>query len=179
MRAFTIAAFATLDCYITFATLLERHTLQGDPTRHHARQLTAWNESKALLSRDDDPHDRGTWNFDCTNAPMACNNACYSINCLAQGTQKMFFDPENNNDVNRVQSGCEAPNSICKAMPFSQTLNDPQKLTGSSCDEWPMAVSAYTCQTFLNILLTSDIPPRRPSWVVMGPQGEPPIHCDV
>ena len=86
-----------------------------------------------------DSHDRGTWHLDCTKAAGACNNACFSVVCLQQDTKKMYFDSGSNNDANRKSSGCQAPNSVCNAMPFSQKLNDPQELKKPSCDEWPMA----------------------------------------
>lgn len=86
-----------------------------------------------------DPHDRGIWHLDCSKAPGACNNACFSVVCLKQDTKKMYYDSKDNNDANRKSSGCNAPNSVCNAMPFSQKLNDPQQLKQPSCDEWPMA----------------------------------------
>ena len=53
----------------------------------------------------------------------------------------MYYDPGDNNNNNREQSGCNVPNSVCNIMPFSQIFNDPQSLSQPSCDEWPMAVS--------------------------------------
>ena len=115
-----------------------------DTLRHHARDLASNPATDALLPRDD-PHDRGTWNLDCTKAQEACNNACWSINCLGQDTKTMYYDPGDNNDDNRVQSGCNVPNSVCNIMPFSQKFNDPQGLSQPSCDEWPMAETKCVC----------------------------------
>ena len=112
-----------------------------DTLRYHARDLAPNPASSTLLPRDD--HDRGTWNLDCTNAKEACNNACWSINCLGQDSRKMYYDPEDNNQHNREQSGCNVPNSVCNIMPFSQKFNDPQSLSSPSCDEWPMAETKY------------------------------------
>ncbi len=64
----------------------------------------------------------------------------------------MYYDPDNNNDDNRVQAGCNVPNSVCNAMPFSQIFNDPLSLSQPSCDEWPMAVSTLP----VNVSSSSD-----------------------
>ena len=102
-----------------------------------------WNTAHSLaMERRDptpDPHDRGIWHLDCSKAPGACNNGCYSVVCLQQDTKKMYYDSGNNNSGNRKKSGCDAGKSVCNAMPFSQKLNDPQGLSKPSCDEWPMA----------------------------------------
>lgn len=105
--------------------------------------LLQWTLTSALVVDRRDPttdsHDRGTWHLDCSRAPGACNNACYSVICLQQNTRKMYQDSNDNNDKNRKNSGCNAAKSVCNAMPFSQKFNDPQGLTKPSCDEWPMA----------------------------------------
>ena len=139
MKSSTIIALIAFQYHLVSASLDVRVPVLSDPGRHHARDLIARDEATVLVPRD--PHDRGTWNLDCTKAQMACNNACWSINCLGQDTKKMYYDPGNNNDDNRKQSGCDAPNSVCNAMPFSQIFNDPLSLSQPSCDEWPMAVS--------------------------------------
>ena len=141
MKVATTFVLTALQCSLITASLDSRVSNLGGTTRHHARNLASIPVNHALLPRNPpaDPHDRGTWYLSCTKAIEACNNACWSINCLGQQTKTMYYDPENNNDNNRVQSGCKVPNSVCNIMPFSQKFNDPQGLSQPSCDEWPMA----------------------------------------
>ena len=116
-----------------------------------------WKLATSLaVERRDDPHDRGTWHLNCDKAGGACNNACWSIICLQQDTRKMYYDPGNNNEDNRIASGCDAGGSVCNTMPFSQKLNDPQKLTKPSCDEWPMAETKQDQKSNPNVLRCID-----------------------
>jgi len=103
------------------------------------------------LERRDDPHDRGTFIMFCAGrdadhkpAYGACNNACYSINCINS------HDPNANlmrigqdTSMHRFWSGCQTGSggSVKKYSPFSQLFVDlvgldPDK---TDCDEWPMA----------------------------------------
>ena len=112
-----------------------------------------WRLSNSLaLEPRDDKHDRGIWQLDCSKAPGACNNACFSIFCLKQDTKKMYYDAAKNNVANRKKSGCDAGKSICNASPFSQKLNDPQNLKKPTCDEWPMAEVKQDKSTPPNVL---------------------------
>lgn len=98
-----------------------------------------------------DPHDRGIFVMDCRTAHDACKNACYYINCRNGGNSKTYYDPDDNNDENRKQSGCNGKarsatgasmsiKSVCNSGPFSQEFADPQHLgSQAQCDEWPMA----------------------------------------
>ena len=89
----------------------------------------------ALRNPTSDPHNHGTWHLDCSKAPGACNNGCYSVVYLQQDTKKMYYDSGNNNGGNRKKSGCDVGKSVCNVMPFSQKLNDSQRLAKPSCDE--------------------------------------------
>ena len=55
------------------------------------------------------------------------------------------YDGTNDDNRNRVQSGCQAGRSVCNVMPFSQAFHDPQDNrlgdTTINCDEWPMATT--------------------------------------
>jgi len=87
--------------------------------------------------KDVQPRDYGTWEMKCKNAVGACSNARYYVKCIKERDNKFVYgdDPAHS----RAHSGCAA-GTICKEMPFSQRLYDPQNLTTPlSCDEFPMA----------------------------------------
>ena len=42
------------------------------------------------------------------NAAGACSRICYSVNCLQQGIDTMYYGPGSNNDINHKRSGCDA-----------------------------------------------------------------------
>lgn len=119
-----------------------------------ARQATSSASAPATTPDTDNTtstanNDRGTFNFDCSASPLACNNACYAISKLDIG-QKLFFDEDSddNDAKNRAASGCENQLSVCRYRPFSQKFADPSGYTpdnngetGSTCDEWPPAVA--------------------------------------
>ncbi|KAL8869592.1 MAG: hypothetical protein Q9174_004160 [Haloplaca sp. 1 TL-2023] len=132
---------------VVLVTALQGHLISASPhltassfnvgSSVHDTDLMARADSPATAPLD--VHDRGVWTLNCANAASACNNACWSINCLGQDTKKMYFDPKKNNKQNRKDSGCDAGGSVCNMMPFSQAFNDPKNLQISTCDEWPMA----------------------------------------
>ncbi|KAL8967084.1 MAG: hypothetical protein Q9183_003079 [Haloplaca sp. 2 TL-2023] len=131
MRAFRAVLITFLQSGLILASPRAPATLSNVEKSGHITDLMVRNASLAPAPLDE--HDRGTWTLDCTKAAAACNNACWSINCLGQDTKKMYYDPASDNKENRKQSGCDAGGSVCKMMPFSQMFKDPKLLDETTC----------------------------------------------
>lgn len=102
-----------------------------------------------------DPHDRGTFIMFCagqTNDPDydtaygACNNACYSINCInSHNPNASVMNIAQDLSIIRPWSGCNVgsmdEHTIIEYSPFNQLFIDLVGLAKNQvgCDQWPMA----------------------------------------
>jgi hypothetical protein len=117
--------------------------------------LTVGTANSHDVEARDDPNDRGTFIIYCagrepehSEAYGACNNACYSINCIR------WDDPNANvmniaqdKSMNRLWSGCRTTSdTVRNYSPFNQLFVDlvGLDLGTTDCDEWSMADEEQT-----------------------------------
>ena len=75
------------------------------------------------------------WEWDCTNSPEACNNACYAVRCRGFSGLLTYDSDAKNEAKRRTNAGCKS-SSPCAA---NSTLS--YNSYGDSCHEYPFASS--------------------------------------
>ena len=69
------------------------------------------------------------FDWDCTNSPGPCNNACFAINCKGSPGSLTYDSNAANRGPRRTASGCNR----------TPCTNTRYRSFGNSCDEYPFA----------------------------------------